>query len=117
MFGPEVGSSPDSGRQERSRGDAAFTSAWEAGHAVSEDSALAEAQAIGQAERNQRPAGLIRGEVEVLCWLARALVSSVGKALEVVGGSGLFRTWDSSGLFVTFTVCSSTHSRPNASSS
>jgi non-specific serine/threonine protein kinase len=54
----------------RKLGDAAFTSAWEAGHALSQETALAEAEAIGAVGRKQLPAGLTRREVEVLRRLA-----------------------------------------------
>jgi DNA-binding CsgD family transcriptional regulator/tetratricopeptide (TPR) repeat protein len=55
----------------RKLGDTAFAAAWEAGHALSQDTALAEAQAIGVMGRDTRTAGLTRVEVEVLRRLAR----------------------------------------------
>jgi DNA-binding NarL/FixJ family response regulator len=55
----------------RKLGEAAFETAWSAGHALSQDAALAEAESIRVGQRDQRPARLTRTEVEVLRRLAR----------------------------------------------
>jgi DNA-binding NarL/FixJ family response regulator len=55
----------------RKLGEAAFSSAWAAGHALSQDGALAEAEAITVVTPDQRPAGLTPTELEVLRRLAR----------------------------------------------
>jgi non-specific serine/threonine protein kinase len=59
----------------RKLGDAAFDSAWAAGHALARDSVLTEAEAIDLVDRDERPASLTRTEVEVLRRLARGLTT------------------------------------------